>query len=70
MNGREFTCLTDLSRLKKFFEGDDLPTHMVQQWHLQLLQYDFSIVHQPTRILEDVDLLLRYNAIADSFREV
>ena len=62
--------MTDLSGLKKFFEGDNLPTHMVQQWRLQLLQYDFSIVHRPARIVEDADLLLRYNAIADSFREV
>ena len=30
--GKEFTWITDCSGIKKFFEGDDIPTHMIQRW--------------------------------------
>ena len=67
--GQEFTWITDCSGLKSFFEGDDLPTHMVQRWRLQLLRYNFTIVHRPQRMLAECDLLSRYNALADAARE-
>ena len=59
--GREFTWLTDCSGLKKFFEGEDIPTHMLQRWRMQLLRYDFTIVHRPGRMMFECDLLSRYN---------
>ena len=67
--GREFTWMTDCSGLQKFFEGDDLPTHMVQRWRLQLLRYDFTIVHKAARMMADADLLSRYNEMAAQYRK-
>jgi hypothetical protein len=66
--GREFTWLTDCSGLKKFFEGDDIPTHMIQRWRMQLLRYDFTIVHRPGRMMFECDLLSRYNQETEKWR--
>ena len=53
----------------KFFEEDDLPTHMVQRWRLQLLMgYDFTIVHRSARMMADANLLSRYNEMAQKYR--
>lgn len=67
--GKEFTWLTDCSGLKKFFEGDDIPTHMIQRWRMQLLRYDFTIVHRPGRMMFECDLLSRYNQETQAWRE-
>ena len=67
--GREFTWLTDCSGLKKFFEGEDIPTHMLQRWRMQLLRYDFTIVHRPGRMMFECDLLSRYNQDTQAWRE-
>ena len=67
--GREFTWLTDCSGLRKFFEGDDLPTHMIQRWRMQLLRYDFTIVHRPGRMMFECDLLSRYNMWTEEWRK-
>jgi hypothetical protein len=67
--GREFTWLTDCSGLKKFFEGDDIPTHMIQRWRMQLLRYDFTIVHRPGRMMFECDLLSRYNQETQVWRD-
>ena len=67
--GREFTWLTDCSGLRKFFEGDDIPTHMIQRWRMQLLRYDFTIVHRPGRMMFECDLLSRYNQETQKWRE-
>ncbi len=66
--GREFTWLTDCSGLRKFFEGDDIPTHMMQRWRMQLLRYDFTIVHRPGRMMFECDLLSRYNQDTEAWR--
>ncbi|HSN23535.1 MAG TPA: ribonuclease H family protein, partial [Methylomicrobium sp.] len=66
--GREFTWLTDCSGLRKFFEGDDVPTHMTQRWRMQLLRYDFTIVHRPGRMMFECDLLSRYNQETQKWR--
>ena len=52
----------------KFFEEDDLPTHMVQRLRLQLLRYDFTIVHRAARMMADANLLSRYNEMAQKYR--
>jgi hypothetical protein len=67
--GKEFTWLTDCSGLRKFFEGDDIPTHMIQRWRMQLLRYDFTIVHRPGRMMFECDLLSRYNQETQAWRE-
>jgi len=66
--GREFTWLTDCSGLRKFFVGDDIPTHMIQRWRMQLLRYDFTIVHRPGRMMFECDLLSRYNMTTEEWR--
>lgn len=66
--GREFTWLTDCAGLRKFFEGDDIPTHMIQRWRMQLLRYDFTIHHRPGRMMFECDLLSRYNQDTDEWR--
>jgi RNase H-like domain found in reverse transcriptase/Integrase zinc binding domain/Reverse transcriptase (RNA-dependent DNA polymerase) len=67
--GREFTWLTDCSGLRKFFEGDDVPTHMIQRWRMQLLRYDFTIVHRPGRMMFECDMLSRYNQTTQHWRD-
>ena len=67
--GREFTWLTDCSGLRRFFEGDDIPTHMMQRWRMQLLRYDFTIVHRPGRMMFECDLLSRYNQDTEAWRK-
>eukprot|EP00978_Attheya_sp_CCMP212_P030582 scaffold112851_cov35-Attheya_sp.AAC.1 len=67
--GREFTWITDCSGLRQFFDGIDLPTHIIQRWRLQLLRYHFTIVHRPDHMMAEVDLLSRYNAKADDLRK-
>lgn len=67
--GREFTWLTDCSGLRKFFEGDEVPTHMVQRWRMQLLRYDFTIVHRPGRMMFECDMLSRYNMETEAWRQ-
>ena len=59
--GREFTWLTDCSGPKKFFTGDDIPTHMIQRWRMQLIRCDFTIEHRPGRMLFECNLLSCYN---------
>ena len=59
--GQEFTWITDCSGLVKFFETDYKATHTIQRWKLELLRFDFTIVHRPGRMLTDCDMLSRYN---------
>ena len=67
--GKAFTWLTDCSGLRKFFEGEDIPSHMIQRWRMQLLRYDFTIVHRPGRMMFECDLLSRYNTETAKWRE-
>ena len=67
--GKEFTWLTDCSGLRKFFEGDDVPTHMIQRWRMQLLRYEFTIAHRPGRMMFECDMLSRYNRETEEWRE-
>ena len=66
---REFTWLTDCSGLSKFFTGDDIPTHMIQRWRMQLFRYDFTIEHRPGRMLFKYDLLSHCNVSTQEWRE-
>jgi hypothetical protein len=59
--GREFTWITDCSGVKNFFETDYEATHTQQRWKLELLRFDFTIVHRPGRMLTECDMLSRYN---------
>ncbi len=59
--GRVFTWLSDCSGLKRFFDGDDHPTHTIQRWRAELLQYVFTLEHRPAEMLTECDVLSRYN---------
>jgi hypothetical protein len=67
--GWRFTWITDCSGLKKFFEGKDLPSHMMQRWRMQLLRYDFTIVHRSARFMKETDVLSRYNNWCQEWRK-
>ena len=60
--------MKDFSGLRKFFEGGDLPMNMVQRWRLQLLRYDFTIVHRAVRMMADTNLLSGCNEMAEGYR--
>jgi hypothetical protein len=59
--GREFTWITDCSRLIQFFDSDFEATHTIQRWKLELLRFDFTITHRPAKMLTEYDMLSRYN---------
>lgn len=67
--GREFTWITDCSGLTRFFEGEANITHTTQRWRLELLAYNFTIVHRPARMLVECDLLSRYESVVANWRE-
>ena len=66
--GKEFTWITDCSGLKTFMETEDVPTHQLQRWRLQLLRHCFATAHRPNRMMTDVDTLSRHNAMTDEWR--
>ena len=66
--GREFTWITDCSGLKQFFETEYEATHTLQRWKLELLRFDFTIVHRPGKMLTECDMLSRYNTWTDNWR--
>jgi hypothetical protein len=67
--GREFTWITDCSGFKKLFETDYEATHTQQRWKLELLRFDFTIVHRPGRMLTECDLISQYNTWTSAWRE-
>ena len=52
--------------LRRGIEESDF--EMGPSWRLQLLRYNFTIVHRPERMRQEVDLLSRYNAVAEDLR--
>jgi hypothetical protein len=66
--GSQFTWITDFSDLKRFFDGEDPPSHKLSCWCMQLLGYDFTTVHRPGTMLLECDLLQRYNGRAEWYR--
>ena len=67
--GREFTWITDCSGLMHFFKGDYEATHTIQRWKLELLRFDFTIVHRPAKMLTECDMLSRYNTWTSQWRK-
>jgi hypothetical protein len=55
--GREFTWIMDCSGLLKFFKTEYEATHTMQRWKLELLWFDFTIVHRPARKLTECNML-------------
>jgi hypothetical protein len=67
--GCEFTWITDCSGLLKFFEADYEATHTIQRWKLELLRFNFTIVHRPARMLTECDMLSRYNTWVSTWKK-
>ena len=42
-----------------------MPTYIVQRWRLQILRCDFTISNRPDRVMVEIDLLSRYNEVAE-----
>ena len=66
--GREFTWITDCSGILKFFEMGHEATHTMQRWKMEMLRFNFTIVHRPGKMLAECDLLSRYNIWTDEWR--
>ena len=66
--GREFTWLSDSSGLTQYIEGDDHPTHVLQCWRAELLQFNFTFEHRPAEMMTEVDMLSRYNSATAEWR--
>jgi hypothetical protein len=48
---------------------DLLPTQEMQRWKLDMLRYDFHVIHQPEMMLCECNLLSRYNNYADKLQK-
>ena len=57
--GQHFFWLCDCSAVKEVlcYEGD---IHQVRRWAQELLGYDFTVLHQPSRMMQDADALSRF----------
>jgi hypothetical protein len=66
--GREFIWITDCSGVTKFFKTDYEATHTIQRWKLELLRFDFAVVHRPGQMLTDCDMLSRHNTWTSEWR--
>ena len=68
--GREFTWLSDCSGLKRFHEEcDGIPTHQAQRWRAELSLFQKTLEHRPAEMMTDCDVLSRYNATTEGWRE-
>lgn len=75
--GGHFYWITDCISLKALFDYDG-PSSLLRRWSQELLSYNFTIIHRPSRMMKDVDaisrwcfadpLLLRYETIAANLR--
>jgi hypothetical protein len=68
LQGADFFWLTDCSGIVNFMDIDLMPKHQAQRWKLDMLQFDFVVVHRPDKMMVECDLLLRYNWKADELR--
>ena len=62
--------MADCSGLKRFFEADpgDVPRSMLQRWRMELLLFEFTLVHRPADMVTECNMLSRYNAETDRWR--
>jgi hypothetical protein len=66
--GREFTWITDCSGILKCFKMGHEAIHTIQRWKMEMLRFNFTIVHRPGKMLTECDLLLWYNMWTDEWR--
>jgi hypothetical protein len=48
---------------------DLLPTHQMQRWKMDMLRYNFHVIHQPEMMLCECNLLSRYNSYTNKLRK-
>ena len=51
--------------MKEFLENVVDPSHQFQRMRMNMLRYDMRIVHRPSYMMKDVDILTRYNRKGD-----
>ena len=66
--GPEFTWITDCDGAMYFMEGEDFPSHTFQRWRMKLLEFHFVVVHRNAVMVTEVNLLTRYNMMADKMK--
>jgi hypothetical protein len=66
--GSWFTWITDCSGLTRFLNSIDNPTHMIQRWRAELLQFMFTLVHRPAEMMTECNMLSRYNVATELWR--
>ena len=75
--GSHFYWITDCNSLKALFDYDG-PNALLCWWSQELLSYNFTIIHHPSRMMKDVNtisrwcladpLLIRYKRITANLR--
>jgi hypothetical protein len=53
--------INDCNGLKKFMDNDDHPLHEMQQAQLYMLQFNFTMIHQPNAMVREVNMVTQYN---------
>lgn len=67
--GAEFTWIANCSGLAGFLTISEMePSHIIRRWQFEILQYNFTLVHRPEKMLTDCNFLSRYNTKADKLR--
>ena len=57
--GSNFDWLCDCSDIKKVLEYN-VSIRQLKHWSQDLLAYEFDIIHQPNKMMKDVDAISRY----------
>jgi hypothetical protein len=65
LQGAKFFWLTDCSGIVNLMDIDLMPKHQAQRWKLDMLWFDFVVVHRPDKMMVKCDLHSRYNRKAD-----
>ena len=58
---KEFTWLTDCSGNIRDKEAKYPPKHVEARWAMDMMRFDYTIVHRPERMMFECNLLSRYN---------
>ncbi len=65
---KEFTWLTDCSGNIRNKDSRYPPKHVEARWAMEMMQFDYTIVHRPERMMYECNLLSRYNTWTSNAR--
>jgi len=66
---KEFTWLTDCSGNIRDNDCKYPPKHVEARWAMDMMRFDYTIVHRPERMMFECNLLSRYNTWTSKARE-